>query len=150
MHRIGGLFKKKKKKLLHDIWQEITEYHFKMYVFSDIMLCCLANSYCCFRGSKLLPNISNYSMIEMAPHPTRNVSSSTQMSESQILKYHMLVKCLEITSINIGTINEILDTKYSFHCHTYYASDLNEIYIVYSMCQSNNIDRSMGKTQSFK
>ena len=46
----------KKKMLLQDIWYEMTKYYFKMCVFSDTMLCCLANSYCCFRGSKLLPN----------------------------------------------------------------------------------------------
>jgi len=53
-------------------------------------------------------------MTEMAPHPTRNVPSATQISEHQILKYQVFVNCLEITNINKGTINEILDTKYSF------------------------------------
>jgi hypothetical protein len=52
------------------------------------------------------------------------------MIEPQILKHHLFVGCLEITNINIGTIKEVLEAKYSFHCHTYYGSDLNEIYIV--------------------
>jgi hypothetical protein len=47
------------------------------------------------------------------------------MSEFQILKHHLFVICLEITNINMATIKEVLEAKYSFHCHTYYGSDLN-------------------------
>jgi len=109
MHVLGGP-RLQKKLLLRDIWWQMTQYHFKIYVFWNTMLCCLAHSYCCFRGSKLLQNVSHYSMIEMTSHPTRSVSS-TPMSEPQILKCHFFVSCLEITNINIGTNNGILNTN---------------------------------------
>ena len=108
----------------------MTKYHFNFCLFSDTMLCCLANKYCCFRDSSLLQNVSNYSMTEMASHPT----TSTPMWEPQILKYHLFVRCLEITNINKGTINRILETNNSFHCRTYFGSDIKEVQVVYSVC----------------
>lgn len=81
-------------------------------------------------------------------HARRNIPSSTQMWEPQILKYLLLVSCLEITDIYIGTIISILDTNEPFHYYTYYGSDLHVVYIVYSVCKSNNIDETMKKIHS--
>jgi len=42
----------------------------------------------------------------------------------------------------------MLDTSLYFHYCTYYRTDLNKGYRVYSVCQSNNTDRAKGKIQS--
>jgi len=70
------------------------------------------------------------------------------MSEPQILQYLLLASCLEITDIYIGTIISILDTNWPFHYCMYYRSDLNVVYIVYSVCKRNNIDETMKKIHS--
>jgi len=75
------------------------------------MLCCLANSYYCFRGSNLLQNVTNYSMTETASHPIIDMSLSTALSEPSLFKCHLFVSCLEITIITIGTNNGIVNTK---------------------------------------
>ena len=99
-----------------------------------------------FWGSNLLQNVHNYLMTEITSCPRRNVSSSTPIWESPILKYHLFGNCVKITNIYTETITRILDTNLSFHCRTYYRSCLTEGCIVYSVCQSNTED--IGKIES--